>query len=165
MKSDSGRRRRIILILAGVFALGIAGLDYLFVWQKQFMCRARQGEARANLRALWTLEQGFHSGSGRYSASLKEIAFFPEPNRRYAYGFAAAGEEDALPADNRTKPGHISDLPATTGASKEHFRAAAAGIPWTWGDVLDVWVVDETGNLSNVVDGCRWSIFRWFAPG
>ncbi len=30
---------------------------------------------------------------------------------------------------------------------------------------LDRWTVDETGTISNVTDGCRWSGFHAFGPG
>src|SRR5207237_5507040 len=104
-----------------------------------------------------------HRRTGRYTASLRELDFASERFSRYLYGFSGQGAEGvAIPENHPVKP---SDLPAGTGAGKDHFRAGAAGRPDTRTNDLDVWIIDESGTLENVSNACEWTRFLMFKKG
>ena len=139
-----------------------------FLAQKRFMCRRKQDEARVNLRALLSLERDFHRRAGRYSSDLRRLEFNPEPGR-YVYGFAVDTDglgrhlvstvraPDRLPA--------ASEIPRDTAAGKDRFRAGAAGHLFATTSEIDLWTIDEQGQLENLQDGCRWTQLHAFSAG
>ncbi len=56
----------------------------------KFQARARQTEARANLKAVWTAQKAFYGDKSMYYDELNILGFSPEYNNRYAY-FAGGG--------------------------------------------------------------------------
>jgi type IV pilus assembly protein PilA len=51
----------------------------------RFRARARQSEARLNLKAMFTAQKAFLAERDRFSTLVSEIGFSPERNNRYAY--------------------------------------------------------------------------------
>jgi type IV pilus assembly protein PilA len=51
--------------------------------------KARQSEAKANLKALFTAEKAFFQVKDRYSTFIGEVGFAPERNNRYRYVLTA----------------------------------------------------------------------------
>jgi hypothetical protein len=129
------------------------------------MCRSRQSEARANLKAINTAERDFRGRFGRYTDSFQELGFYPESRRAYVLGFSAGGADRLMLPDKPRRPVRESDLPRGMGAGKDHFRAGAAGHPNSRSDELDVWTIDETGELQHLSNPCVWTRFHMFAEG
>lgn len=93
----------------------------------KFSCRAKQSEAKVNLKALYLAEESFRSEHGRYG-SLEEIGFSPQGEPlRYEYELV--------------------------GAPGETFEARATAVR----DLIegDVWSVDQSGSPTVVTDRCR----------
>ncbi|TMA26863.1 MAG: prepilin-type N-terminal cleavage/methylation domain-containing protein [Deltaproteobacteria bacterium] len=79
----------IVALLCAVSAPGFSRLQG----------RARQSEAKTNLRALWASEQGYFYAFGAYSASVSKIGFEPLAGNRYQYNLNGTSSQNA---DNRT---------------------------------------------------------------
>ncbi len=64
----------VALVFAAVLGSSACGKDSPF-------CRMRQGEARADLKALQEAQTKFHERNGRFARSLDELGFTaPDPN-------------------------------------------------------------------------------------
>jgi hypothetical protein len=87
----------------------------------------------------------------------------------YIYGFAidddVAHTTGSMVRSRPRRPLGARDLPAETAASKDHFRAGAAGDLHGDDDGLDVWTVDDSGTIENLRDDCRWTKFHAFSGG
>jgi type IV pilus assembly protein PilA len=59
----------------------------------KFQTRARQTEARANLKAIWTDQKAYYADKATYYDELNVIGFAPEFNNRYAYFGGGGGVE------------------------------------------------------------------------
>src|SRR3954471_13166081 len=57
----------------------------------KFQARAKQSEAKANLKAIFTAQKAFFQEKDRFSSLTGEVGFEPERNNRYAYFLAATG--------------------------------------------------------------------------
>ncbi len=51
----------------------------------KFQARARQSEAKSNLKALWTAEKSWYGDKQSYCTSLDNTGFAPERGNRYLY--------------------------------------------------------------------------------
>jgi len=51
----------------------------------KFQARAKQSEAKANLKALFTAERSFYQEHDTYSSCIRTIGFTPERGNRYHY--------------------------------------------------------------------------------
>jgi type IV pilus assembly protein PilA len=51
----------------------------------RFQARSKQGEAKANLKALFTAERSMYQEKDRYFTSVHDMGFSPERGNRYAY--------------------------------------------------------------------------------
>src|ERR1700685_2292750 len=58
----------------------------------KFQAKARQSEARVNLRAGYTSQKGYFSDQQSYYDVLSVIGFEPEMNNRYAYFSDSVGD-------------------------------------------------------------------------
>ena len=91
----------IVVAIIGILA-AIAIPNFI-----RFQARSKQGEAKANLKAMFTAERSFFQEKDRYSQYQNEIGFSPERGNRYAYrlekGACASGAEDRSGAT--TAPG------------------------------------------------------------
>src|SRR5256885_499877 len=57
----------------------------------KFQARAKQSEAKANLKAIFTAQKAFFQEKDRFSTMTGEVGFEPERNNRYAYFLDQAG--------------------------------------------------------------------------
>src|SRR6202022_1473166 len=75
----------IVVAIIGILA-AIAIPNFI-----KFQARAKQSEAKANLKAIFTAQKGFFQEKARFSSLTGEVGFEPERNNRYAYFLAATG--------------------------------------------------------------------------
>ena len=59
----------------------------------KFQTRARQSEAKANLKAAYTAQRAYYGDQSTYYDEASVIGFRPEFNNRYSYFFGGAGTE------------------------------------------------------------------------
>jgi type IV pilus assembly protein PilA len=83
----------IVVAIIGILA-AIAIPNFI-----RFQARSKQGEAKANLKAMFTAERSFFQEKDRYSSYLNEVGFSPERANRYAYRLdnACAAVESRAP--------------------------------------------------------------------
>ena len=93
MKRQSDRRGftlielMIVVAIIGILA-AIAIPNFI-----KFQARAKQSEAKANMRAMFTAEKSFYAANDRWSSLVLEMGFMPERNNRYNY-FAGGTIQD-----------------------------------------------------------------------
>ena len=97
----------------------------------KYQCRAKQSEAKSNLRALYVAQETFRADHDTYDADLTKISFSPYgAKKRYRYLVDAA--------------------------TATHFHAVATVDPQYVGELAtDRWEIDETNAVTNVSDGCK----------
>lgn len=83
----------IVVAIIGILA-AIAIPNFI-----KFQTRAKQSEAKSNLKALFTAEKAFRAAKDRFSPFVYEVGFKPERNNRYAYRAAAGALEERKDAD------------------------------------------------------------------
>ena len=69
----------IVVAIIGILA-AIAIPNFI-----KFQARSKQGEAKANLKALFTAQRAYFQEKDRYSPYINEIGFTPERGNRYQY--------------------------------------------------------------------------------
>jgi type IV pilus assembly protein PilA len=108
--------------------------------------RARQSEAKNNLRAIYTAESAHFAEHGSYADSFEALEWRPSGGgRRYTYFLG----EDVLPPPG--EPAAALPFDVATFANRDGFQAAAVGN--IDGDpTLDVWVIGDDGWTDHVVD-------------
>lgn len=94
----------------------------------RYDCRAKQSEAKSNLKAIYVSEESYRAENDTYHQSLAEV------------GFLARGSGNKINYQYRIV---YSDA--------EHFIAEAIGIGSMQGDV---WRIDENNNLQSVESKC-----------
>jgi hypothetical protein len=110
--------------------------DYL-----HFRARSNQSEAKAGLKQARRRLEAFRLRTGREAGSLREAGVRLAPPRRYAFFYA---DEEIQPTE--AGPWPRPELPP--GSPRP--RMIAVGNP-DRDDTLDVWVLDASGALTNVV--------------
>src|SRR5450755_3559137 len=58
----------------------------------KFQAKARQSEAKSNLKAVYTAQKAYYGDKQTYYDVFSVIGFVPEMNNRYAYFAAAVGD-------------------------------------------------------------------------
>ncbi len=69
----------IVVAIIGILA-AIAIPNFI-----RFQARSKQGEAKSNLKSMFTAERSFYQEKDRYSGQVDEIGFSPERGNRYVY--------------------------------------------------------------------------------
>ncbi len=163
----------IVVAIIGILA-AIAIPNFI-----RFQARSKQGEAKSNLKSLFTAQRSFYQEKDRYSNAIREIGFAPERGNRYSYenGGGAAGctwedrsvmpatqaptdcnitvdkaKFDTVPATNPSssaKYGTVTWKPPTGGASPP--VPAASGIAGTC--PVCEFVGIAAGNVDNETTG------------
>ncbi len=121
----------------------------------KFDARARQSEAKANLKAAYFAQFTVLERRDRWGRDFQEIGFAPEKGRRYTY---CMGKE-CLPCDREgckvSPPPHPCQGLTSVGKDrKEGFSICAYG-DLDGDDAWDVWLIDQFGepqNLNNDVE-------------
>jgi hypothetical protein len=82
----------------------------------KFQARSKQGECKANLKALYTIEQWYFQQNERYSSQVEDLHFAPERGNRYAYFLSAQGN-----VDERSEATAVH-APGSTGVNVDIFK-------------------------------------------
>jgi prepilin-type N-terminal cleavage/methylation domain-containing protein len=157
----------LIELMIVVAILGILGAIAIPNFIK-FQARAKQSEAKANLKASFTAIKAFYQEKDRYSSIVTEIGFVPERNNRFAYFLN--GTTPVL--SDRT--GSVETYPVgSNGIGVDVFKGYAVvayqksactgtGVPdaTTWNDTAGAvqWTVFAVGNVDGDLDLDHWSI-------
>ncbi|WP_375773469.1 hypothetical protein NR798_22200 [Archangium gephyra] len=115
----------------------------------KFQARAKQAEAKANLKAAFTAQRVYLYEKDRWGRTFEEIGFEPEPGRRYTYCLG----RQCLPCDKEgckvaPAPSPCQGLTSVGKGPQEGFSICAYG-NLDSDDTWDVWVIDQTGELEN----------------
>lgn len=105
----------------------------------KFQSRAKQSEAKMNLKAAFTAEKVFFVENNKYSESPMEIGFSPEMGNRYLYAFSTEGD---LAPSGRIEKQHTGVLADTTRLPVNN-DALEKGVP------QEIW--DECGIEGNEI--------------
>ena len=84
--------------------------------------RAKQVEAKTNLRSLYNLEKAYYAGNNTFSTSVARIGFNLERSNRYQYNLNSTST-----LDDRTGPTTVTTL-TTDGIMADAFRGFNLGI-------------------------------------
>ncbi|WP_164009968.1 prepilin-type N-terminal cleavage/methylation domain-containing protein [Pyxidicoccus trucidator] len=82
----------IVVAIIGILA-AIAIPNFI-----KFQARSKQGEAKSNLKGLFTSQKSYFQEKDRYSALAGAIGFAPERGNRYAYTLSVAAPAGAAGA-------------------------------------------------------------------
>ncbi|HEY4222526.1 MAG TPA: hypothetical protein VGO62_14320 [Myxococcota bacterium] len=117
----------VLVVVPGVGCLAAISIPNFI----KFQCRAKQSEAKSNLKALSVDELSYKSEHETFSSDEKALGFEPLGAKvRYTY--------------------------AVDRADKDHFHATAHVSPAFLGELsTDAWEVDETGQPKNSTNGCE----------
>jgi type II secretory pathway pseudopilin PulG len=111
----------------------------------RFQSRAKQAEARTNLKSLAVLEEGYREEHGAPAKTFDALGFTPEPHRRYAYFLAG----DVIQPDL----GGPYEVPADLKAQVSDPSVFAYAVGNLDGDdTLDVWTIDTGGAVHTLRD-------------
>jgi type IV pilus assembly protein PilA len=78
----------IVVAIIGILA-AIAIPNFI-----RFQARSKQGEAKSNLKSMFTAERSFYQEKDRYSGLVDEIGFSPERGNRYVYRLGSCAPEE-----------------------------------------------------------------------
>jgi type IV pilus assembly protein PilA len=109
----------IVLVIIGILA-AVAIPNFI-----RFQARARQSEAKANLKAAFSAEKAYYQETTQYGSLIAVIGFSPERNNRYAYYLGAAG---SLQDRSTTVPVAASDA---QGIDVDTFRYPGSSLPYS----------------------------------
>ena len=113
----------------------------------KFQARAKQSEARANLKALFTAEKAYYQEKDTYSNQIQGVGFSPERGNRYTYDLSG----DSGPWQDRTTSSQ-TDVATETGIDADVFKyGTTSGITAVMTSAFPSTVV--TGNTGSFT-GC-----------
>lgn len=150
----------------------------------KFQCKSLQAEAKTNLRGLYIAEKSFHAEYGYYTSDLNAINWQPFSRPRYIYGFyypledapsngpadhdvdrsdtthddvlAKGGYDNSLAMTKNGDALTLDELPEDSYVERNEFVAAAVGdVKADSFNSLDIWTIDQDGNVVNVEDDCN----------
>jgi type IV pilus assembly protein PilA len=135
----------IVVAIIGILAM-IAIPNFI-----KFQCRAKQSEAKSNLKALFQAQKSFFAEYDEYNL-LDRVGFDPEPGNRYTYCNS--------PTDCRTcETGIGSGFPRAmcNGAGPVQMECTGARPGFTGADAPnDMFTSCATGNIDNNSDWDAW---------
>ncbi len=94
--------------------------------ESQYICKSRQAEAQANLKALHANQERYKAANGKYASSTADLGFTPGSDRYYDIKIDSASDT----AYSATATG----------------KAQAAG---------DIWTIDQSGATVAKTDKCK----------
>jgi type IV pilus assembly protein PilA len=112
----------IVVAIIGILA-AIAIPNFI-----RFQARSKQGEAKSNLKSMFTAQRSFYQEKDRYSPYVDEIGFSPERGNRYGYSLSTA----CAVFENRDTVGVVRDttgVDTCVGMDRFKFSGAAASLP------------------------------------
>jgi type IV pilus assembly protein PilA len=137
----------------------------------RFQARAKQSEAKANLKALYTAQRSYFQEKDKYLTNVLEVGFSPERGNRYAY----RGDETCVWQERTTAavsgnvqscitvdafaftymlatPGPLGTMPSSLGLLGTcpacEYAASAAGNIDTESDGIDTWYISTAPAVS-----------------
>lgn len=141
-----GQGLAIAAIIIGVlwFFVGILAAIAIPNFIK-FQSRAKQSEAKMNLKAIYNAEQSSYAENGSFATTFEAMGWVQYDEARYTYYIGSDVIESTKQPPEALPPGVESYVNA------EGFRAVAVGN--IDGDpTLDVWVIDHENRLENVIN-------------
>jgi Tfp pilus assembly protein PilE len=176
----------ILAAVVGCGGIGVVGILAAIAVPNfmKFQCKSMQTEAKANLRGLYIAEKSFYAENNFYTSDLVALRWAPSGNPKYVYGFyypleeTSRGPEDHDPERSDTANEDVlaqggyttskmttlsgdplsgEDLPEDSEVTTGAFVAAAVGDVKadSFGN-LDVWLIDQDGNVTNDEDDCSY---------
>jgi type IV pilus assembly protein PilA len=117
----------IVVAIIGILA-AIAIPNFI-----RFQARSKQGEAKTNLKSLFTAQRSFFQEKDRYSTLIHEIGFSPERGNRYAYHNGATNQ-----FENRTTVA-VTTTTTDTAITVDTFKYTGAATDPTAGTGTATW--------------------------
>lgn len=176
----------IIAAVVGCGGIGVVGVLAAIAVPNfmKFQCKSMQSEAKVNLRGLYVAEKSFYAEYNSYTSDLVALDWKPTGDPRYVYGFyypleeSSRGPEDHDPDRSDSANDDVlalggytldkavtqggdplsgEDLPEVSEVSTNAFVAAAVGdVKADSFGTLDVWLIDQDGNVTNDEDDCSY---------
>ncbi len=158
----------IVVAIIGILA-AIAIPNFI-----RFQARSKQGEAKANLKSMFTAERSFYQEKDRYSAYVDEIGFAPERGNRYTYRLGACTSQenrstatvvrdttgvDTCVSVDTFKYSNMLLNPAYTGGTSD--PGAGAGAPGVV-NAASCPTCDFTGTAAGDIDSESVGIDSWY---
>ena len=149
MKRKLARGFTLIELMIVVAIIGILAAIAIPNFMR-FQARARQSEAKTNLKAIFTTNKTMFAEKGTLTCGF--CGFQPEANNIYAYhvGDGSGGTQTIM----RTKPTPAADLAAANTESADADKAAGTFTANAMGNVdgdafLDAWMINDHNDLCN----------------
>ncbi len=136
----------IVVAIIGILAM-IAIPNFI-----KFQCRAKQSEAKSNLKALFQAQKSWFAEYDEYS-SLDKIGFDPEPGNRYTY---CNGGGDCRKCEDGVGSGFEKNMCNGTAPTEDECDPNAAHTGENVPD--DKFTSCATGNIDNNADFDAWRI-------
>ena len=130
----------IVVAIIGILA-SLAIPNFL-----KFQARARQSEAKANLKGIYTATQSYFVEYGTYICGT--CGFAPQPRNRYTYNFDGTA---TFVTDTNTNVAACNTGVATAAQSQTAFKSTAAG-QIDSDATCDCWSITNTNVLNNDVN-------------
>jgi type IV pilus assembly protein PilA len=154
--SRAGRRARATIQSGGmmtqVAVIGVLAAIAVPNFLK-FQSRAKQSEAKANLKGLFTAQKAHYAETGRYCTSFEKCGWEAQTGSRYIYmlGQEAVGGDkaDSYPLLRMRASAALTELDIESRVKKGSFLLIAVGNIDSDSD-LDIWTIDQDNNLKNV---------------
>jgi type IV pilus assembly protein PilA len=156
----------LIELMIVVAIIGILAMIAIPNFTK-FQCKAKQSEAKTNLKAIFTSQRSEHAEDGDYN-TLAEIGFAPEPGNRYTYCVAADDCKGCETGANitgnknncngvRANEDGCEPTAARTGvnAPTDQFTACATANLDSDGNDRDAWRVNDSNAILNDDNDCE----------
>lgn len=164
MKRLSKRGFTLIELMIVVAIIGILAAIAIpnFV---RFQARAKQGEAKANLKSLFTAQRSYFQEFDAYIAEIRTLGFSPERGNRYYYQMGATAAEDRSVSPAGTTPGDtditVDTFKFSTALSMPGYRGTAAA----WTDATKAQPLAHPGGIGILGAGCPTCEFAGYATG
>jgi Tfp pilus assembly protein PilE len=127
----------------------------------RFQPRAKQIEAKENLKEIYSRENDYKADTGRYAKTFQELDWHPQHKLLFHYLFLFPTEkiesDQDVCAEGRGAPVKSTDERCGQFhmfVNDNDFQIFACGC-LAGGYALDVWSINEKGELKNVVDGVK----------
>ncbi len=158
-ESRAGRRARATIQSGGVMTqVAVVGVLAAIAIPNflKFQTRARQAEAKSNLEALHAAQRAYFAEQNRYCTSFQRCGWKPESGARYIYLLSRqemlGGDQSESSTLLRMRASaELAELGVTPEVRRRSFLAVAVGNIDSDSD-LDVWSIDELGQLENLVN-------------
>jgi type IV pilus assembly protein PilA len=150
----------IVVAIIGILA-AIAIPNFI-----KFQAKAKQSEAKANLKAAFTAEKAYAQEKDNYSPQINVVGFSPERNNRYAYFLGSTGAlqdrtTSLLPAGTTETGVNVDVFKYGATATNAYADGCATGGPKAAGisgtGPYD-WTGIARGNIDNDLTLDTWSI-------